>query len=567
MSKINVLETISAEELALAQDYINSYAKEPKTNEIEKPIEKILDMEWAVEKSAIYKVFGEKLILRKEITYTISDEEIASKFEELRCKSDSGFMAYRKARERVSTQIGALHPCTYDGEIHGRTYFNIFDFIQSEIFWDYERHLAKNIYTGKKITFTLPNDKKYTLLPGAKLMKFLGKIAEVYGIVEEFEKFRIEHSQILNNAQVNGTLCLSIHPLDFITMSENDNKWKSCMNWSDRGCYRRGTVEMMNSPSVIVAYVESKEPMTRFGKTWNNKKWRQLFVVSDEAIAGVKAYPYQHKSLTMEAGKWLAEIYNAAGAKYNTAESKFLAYDCGTFYDDAESIEWRIEYETNVMYNDFGNAHNHLIIPNQWWLDDNRPYAIINYSGVGQCMSCGYEVDFDYDGDERNTELLVCTSCGAPDANCDNCHRPTYKNELIYVDDTYFCPECLEDSTLVDIFSGERHCNYRFRTIYITDTEKFDPQLQYSYEGGLRAMKESINSSDWLKIFPRAKTWSNPRGWSGTYYYININDCSDEAVSIISQNITGSLKDYLNFLRDKRAALINDISLTADWTF
>jgi hypothetical protein len=553
MNKINVMEVISADELALAQDYINAYAAEPKTGEMKMPIADILDLEWATEKSAIYKVFGEKLILRKEVSYRISNEEIANKIEELRVKDDSGFQAYRKARSRASEKLG-ICPCSLDGDSRGRTYYNVFEFIQNEIFWDYERHLAKNIYSGKKITFTLPDGKKYTLLPGAKLMKFLGKIAEVYGITEDFEKFRIEHSQILNSAEVKGTLCLSIHPLDYITMSENDSKWKSCMNWHDRGCYRRGTVEMMNSPYVIVAYVESKEPMIRFGKTWNNKKWRQLFVVSDEAITGIKAYPYYHNGLTEIAGNWIAEIYNAAGNNYNIPEAKFLQYDCNIFYGDITNTEWRICYETNVMYNDFGNAHDHYVIPNQYWLDEECPDTEINYSGVAQCMSCGCEISAcEYNEDDSSAEILVCGRCGAPDAICDGCHRPTYQENLVCIDDTYFCPDCLEDTTMVDFISGERHCNYNFRSVFLTDTPDFDVNLQYNYEVGIRVTAESLNSEAWLEIFPKVQEWKNQATpWCSTYHYININDCSERAKEILEKNICGGLTKYLNYLYEKK---------------
>ena len=33
------------------------------------------------------------------------------------------------------------------------------------------------------------------------------------------------------------------------------------MSWADYGCYRQGTVEMMNSPLMVVAYLTAEEPM------------------------------------------------------------------------------------------------------------------------------------------------------------------------------------------------------------------------------------------------------------------------------------------------------------------
>ena len=101
----------------------------------------------------------------------------------------------------------------------------------------------------------------------------LSDIADMEAI---FEQMRIKHSQILNKKRLKGTLCLSIHPLDYITISDNNCDWDSCMTWTGDDCpgeYRLGTLEMMNSPSVVVAYLDSKEPYHPLddGRAWSNK--------------------------------------------------------------------------------------------------------------------------------------------------------------------------------------------------------------------------------------------------------------------------------------------------------
>ena len=42
-------------------------------------------------------------------------------------------------------------------------------------------------------------------------------------------------------------------------MSDNDYGWDSCMGWMNEGEYRLGTVEMMNSPCIVVAYIDGEE--------------------------------------------------------------------------------------------------------------------------------------------------------------------------------------------------------------------------------------------------------------------------------------------------------------------
>ena len=76
-------------------------------------------------------------------------------------------------------------------------------------------------------------------------MRVLSKIATAYNL-PGFEDFRIAQSLVTNQANLKGYITLSIHPLDYMTMSDNNCGWDSCMSWQEEGCYRQGTVEMMN---------------------------------------------------------------------------------------------------------------------------------------------------------------------------------------------------------------------------------------------------------------------------------------------------------------------------------
>lgn len=132
------------------------------------------------------------------------------------------------------------------------------------------------------------------------------------------EKCRIIHSQALNSTKIEGTLCLSIHPMDYITMSDNDYGWESCMTWTredEPGEYRTGTIEMMNSPSVVIAYIKGNKPYHPLGndEVWSNKKWRELFIVDKEFISGIRAYPYQEDEFEDIIIKELAAMAAAAG--------------------------------------------------------------------------------------------------------------------------------------------------------------------------------------------------------------------------------------------------------------
>ena len=140
--------------------------------------------------------------------------------------------------------------------------------------------------------------KPLELKSDMKLMRMMAKIVDWFELDKEaFEQFRILHSRVLNDRMINANITLSIHPLDYLTMSDNACDWESCMNWYQGGDYRLGTVEMMNSPVILEAYVESEHPycpIDRDNRTWSNKRWRCLYIVNKDIITEIKQYPYNN---------------------------------------------------------------------------------------------------------------------------------------------------------------------------------------------------------------------------------------------------------------------------------
>lgn len=213
-----------------------------------------------------------------------------------------------------------------------------------------------------------------------------------------FEEFLNLHSQALNQRKIKGNLCLSIHPLDYLTMSDPHNGWSSCLTWrKGKGECKQGTIEMMNSPYVVVAYLEAAEPMRLFKGTdfmWNQKKWRQLFIVEkDNVIMGIKGYPYENDSLTTEALTWLQGLVKKAGSKHEWNDIEKISY-----------LDFEMRLSTDRMYNDIGytSDESHYISV----VKDGISIKNLCYSGVSECAMCG--------GTFQNMEqrsFLVCDSC------------------------------------------------------------------------------------------------------------------------------------------------------------
>lgn len=399
-------------------------------NDAHAPLDYILKP-WEEGKKDLYEMFGKNFILSKDYIYTESERTLANRL-------------YDKTSWETFTN-NLYHWINYN--LMDITFFdNAFDNYPYHSIHFSVVNCVQNSLEGN-VCFKY-NEKKYTFPKGTKYIKFMGKIAELAGLDAEFEQFRIEHSMILNNAKQHGNLCLSIHPLDFMTMSDNASAWNSCMNWMDNGCYRMGSVEMMNSPTVVIAYLSASEDMEFGNYTWNNKKWRQLFVINEHVITAVKPYPYFDDNLTNTCLEWLNEL---AGKQYS--EENFL-FEAG---ENRYRNYYRLAPITNKMYNDFSSCEHltKIKLP----VPDKRESKVIrwsfNYSGKAECMWCG-NTNFN---DLVEDSLLCCRCDDSSDAYyCCNCGCRIYPDEDDYfVDENgdYYCIDCRDEYFTYDEFYDE----------------------------------------------------------------------------------------------------------------
>lgn len=322
--------------------------------------------------------------------------------------------------------------------------------------------LTSNEYEGDTFSISIDSNR-ITIQRGCKPSRILGKIAKIANI-EGYEEFRLAQSRIFNNRFSKGRLCLSIHPLDYLTMSDNDYDWESCMNWRNKGCYHLGTVEMMNSPVVVVAYLKGSKEMP-FGRNckWNNKKWRNLFIVTKDIITGIKGYPYQSvefdkaciKALQTLAEKNLGYNYNNFILEHSFCDAEEAAY----FEDINEDINF--DFSTDYMYNDFGNDNTTHFV-----LGLNHPSDIsCHYSGYPECMCCGAVMD-ESSFDEPDT--VLCPACSGY-TYCDHCGERISGEDVYELDGNVMCEECYLDCREYDPVDGEYHMRDNMEEITIID--------------------------------------------------------------------------------------------------
>ena len=127
---------------------------------------------------------------------------------------------------------------------------------------------------------------------GSKLLK-----AFKFFVKDEEERKRIQDkaSIAIQESKITGKLCLSVHPLDYLSSSENTYNWRSCHALD--GEFRTGNLNYMCDKATIVCYLKGAEeahlPNFPSNVLWNSKKWRCLLFLSDDwkAMFAGKQYP------------------------------------------------------------------------------------------------------------------------------------------------------------------------------------------------------------------------------------------------------------------------------------
>lgn len=402
------------------------------------PVEKVL-MPWAINKVDLWKMFGEKLILSRNVEYKRDKEELVEDMTAM-LRTHENFIRVFLAclSKELSLPSGAWQYYGRKNTPEERFY----DIMQCSL-------TAENLVEARipdSISATICG-QRMTFTKDQKTMRALGKVCRALGMESEFEDFRVAQSMVMNQAKLRGKLCLSIHPLDYATASDNCNGWSSCMSWENEGSYRLGTVEMMTSPMVICAYLASESVEMDIGDgKWNSKKWRAWIIVNNDFIVVNRNYPYDNSDLMYSAVEWVKEL---AEPYYHVAYGEVTnEWTQGEDYDIC----------MNYMYNDFGSGHVgcYARIPTMT--------EYVNVSGPAICMWCGDEImynEYDYEGLAGS---LVCDECS--DAHHCCCCGNLIANDYVYWDDyeNTYCETCYSDKFgMCDCCSDYREYDQLYR--------------------------------------------------------------------------------------------------------
>ena len=192
------------------------------------PLDVVLG-EWNQAKKRLYHAFGNQLRVKKKIKIEYDTKLIKRELKSIY----HHYIPYSDYDMRYVSKL-------YEKDSKENLYINFFIFITNIDDISYKEKInILNLFSYKYIidgyikeSFKLAN-YNFSVRDGAKTIRTIQKCIKALGYdnIELFNQWRNDINTINSNQLNEATLVLSINPIDFMTMSDNQCNWTSCMSW------------------------------------------------------------------------------------------------------------------------------------------------------------------------------------------------------------------------------------------------------------------------------------------------------------------------------------------------
>ena len=254
---MEIFDRITPREQETIKNYIRLYAGVAESA----PLPQVLYV-WNKQKRTLYKGLGKELrvkipveIPRNTLYY---QKELKAIYEVYTIWDENDSCTFLRYSDR------------YKNTIHNDFVYAYIYFIATQNWCSKDKYVASRLLLHQNIEkgyiTTQSNDEPYhfesfkaTVKNNMRTVRTIQKVLKAmhFPHMDLFEKWRNAVSDLNINKDIKADLVFSIHPLDYMTMSDNNCDWSSCMSWTSHGSYSAGTIEMMNSNMAIIAYLES----------------------------------------------------------------------------------------------------------------------------------------------------------------------------------------------------------------------------------------------------------------------------------------------------------------------
>ena len=244
-------------------------------------------------------------------------------------------------------------------------------------------------------------------------------------------------SQLIQASEpITGTLCFSVHPLDFLSMSDNTYNWSTCHSLAD-GDFRMGNLSYMIDHSTFICYIRGEDgvilPVFPENIPWNSKRWRVLIHCnSDNNMFFMgRHYPFYQEYLNNIIRTNIEKLFPNIKCLTSWGHEKLIYQEDETAFSEG----YYDFFDKATMKHELANIVPHSL-----------NYNDILHSSVSLTSMC-YDIgnfDGDFDAVDIGAEVF-CLHCGehyitSPSALfCEECFNKLYPANLY---EHVFCSEC-----------------------------------------------------------------------------------------------------------------------------
>lgn len=260
---------------------------------------------------------------------------------------------------------------------------------------------------------------------GQKTSRIINAICKRYKL-DQHPEYNARFARLadsLNPIQVKRTALLSVHPCDYLEMSNRNNSWSSC-HCLDNGEYHGGTLSYMNDECSMIFYTVDDDVTGDFYAV--PKRTRQVFCYNNGILLQSRLYPQTDD--------------NEARDMYRNIVQRTVA-DClkrtnlWTLKREHDEVLHRVcTHDDALHYHDYEYKHYK---PNISLLKDDGVGEddTILIGHTAYCLDCAEPVG------ETNT--IYCDGCSDDGyIICDDCGRRVHEEDVHYIDGYYYCDQC-----------------------------------------------------------------------------------------------------------------------------
>lgn len=281
--------------------------------------------------------------------------------------------------------------------------------------------------------------------PGQKASRIINRLCQKFGI-DTYEVDKITEigddrqvrrirpynavfarlADALNPVEIHKKAVLSIHPSDFLEMSNRDNSWSSCHCLED-GCYKGGCQSYMGDDVSMIFFTVDNAVTEDFYKAV--RLTREIFCYQDGLLLQSRLYPTDNEEQK--------RLY-----RHSVQKAIALCLDIPNLWTTKRNLTEISEYWNTAKYanhyEDYDNGYASLSFLSGW-----ETYGRLTIGSIALCPCCGEE--------QSDHEEVWCGMCVSSTV-CKDCGHTVPLSQTQYLNGAYYCKQCIHSCAVCHCF-------------------------------------------------------------------------------------------------------------------